>query len=79
MGICLCCNNNSAEPLFYIVSPKDIVVARPRDVDDHITWLLQHDKYQPALEAAQANPSSLKQVSFCIITLPPAPPPHLRH
>jgi hypothetical protein len=51
----------SAEPLFYIVSPKDIVVARPRDVDDHITWLLQHDRYQQALEAAQANPTILKQ------------------
>jgi hypothetical protein len=23
---------------FYIVSPKDIVVAKPCDLDDHITW-----------------------------------------
>jgi len=26
------------DPLFYIVSPKDIVMARPRDIDDHIAW-----------------------------------------
>mgnify|MGYP001800294348 CR=1 FL=1 len=26
------------EPLYYIVSPKDIVLARPRDAMDHINW-----------------------------------------
>ena len=29
---------------FFIISPKDVVVAKPRDQDDHVTWLLEHDK-----------------------------------
>ena len=36
----------SEDNLFYIVSPKDVVVARQRDEDDHIAWLLQHEKYE---------------------------------
>jgi hypothetical protein len=34
----------AAESLFYVVSPKDVVVAKPRDTDDHIAWLLQNEK-----------------------------------
>lgn len=34
------------EPLFYIISPKDIVVAKERDQDDHIDWLLVKEKYE---------------------------------
>lgn len=34
------------ENTFFIVSPKDIVIARPRDKDDHVMWLLEHDKYE---------------------------------
>jgi hypothetical protein len=29
------------ENLYYIVSPKDVVVAKLRDIDDHIQWLLE--------------------------------------
>ena len=36
----------SEDNLFYIVSPKDVVVARQRDQDDHIAWLLQHERYE---------------------------------
>ncbi|EFJ13380.1 hypothetical protein SELMODRAFT_424584 [Selaginella moellendorffii] len=32
------------EPLYYIVSPKDVVVARRRDADDHVQWLLRHGR-----------------------------------
>jgi hypothetical protein len=31
---------SSLEYLFYIISPRDIVVARPRDYDDHMSFLL---------------------------------------
>ena len=34
------------ENLFYIVSPKDIVVAKQRDQDDHISWLLEHEMFE---------------------------------
>ncbi|RKO93321.1 hypothetical protein BDK51DRAFT_11338, partial [Blyttiomyces helicus] len=43
-----------AENTFYVVSPKDIVVAKPRDLDDHIEWLVDRQKYREALEAAEA-------------------------
>ena len=36
----------SDENIFFIVSPKDIVVSRQRDQDDHITWLLEHEMFE---------------------------------
>ena len=32
--------------VFYIVSPKDVVVARQRDKDDHIDWLIENEKFE---------------------------------
>lgn len=43
------------EPIYYIVSPKDVVIAKPRDAEDHISWLLQHGYYEKALVAAEAG------------------------
>jgi hypothetical protein len=42
-----------SESLFYIVSPRDIVVARPRDKDDHVAWLLERERYEEALRAIE--------------------------
>ncbi|KAI9031362.1 hypothetical protein DFJ74DRAFT_655418 [Hyaloraphidium curvatum] len=39
---------------YYLVSPKDIIVARPRDMADHIEWLLERQKYAEALHAAES-------------------------
>ncbi|KAI8852801.1 hypothetical protein BC829DRAFT_360401 [Chytridium lagenaria] len=44
---------NPAERTFYVVSPKDIVVAKPRDLDDHIEWLVERARYEEALQAAE--------------------------
>lgn len=41
------------EDMFYVMGPKDLFVARPRGLDDHIEWLLEHEKYGDALEAAR--------------------------
>ncbi|RUP49413.1 hypothetical protein BC936DRAFT_142590 [Jimgerdemannia flammicorona] len=41
------------EDMFYVVSPKDLVAAKPRDIDDHIQWLLERTRYEEALQAAQ--------------------------
>ncbi|RUS21513.1 vacuolar protein sorting-associated protein 41 [Endogone sp. FLAS-F59071] len=41
------------EDMFYVVSPKDLVAAKQRDIDDHIQWLLERKRYEKALEAAQ--------------------------
>lgn len=48
----------SGESLFYIIAPKDIVVARPRDLDDHIAWLLERERYEEALQAAERAPEA---------------------
>lgn len=43
------------ESLFYVVSPRDVVVAKPRDLDDHISWLLDNKRYAEALKEATEN------------------------
>ncbi|XP_043265126.1 vacuolar protein sorting-associated protein 41 homolog isoform X2 [Colletes gigas] len=43
------------ENRFFIVSPKDIVVANLYDTDDRIEWLLGHGKFEQALEAVIIN------------------------
>ncbi|XP_030887512.1 vacuolar protein sorting-associated protein 41 homolog [Leptonychotes weddellii] len=40
---------SEGESLFYIVSPRDVVVAKERDQDDHIDWLLEKKKYEVVL------------------------------
>lgn len=47
VSICLgSIEHSEGESLFYIISPKDIVVAKERDQDDHIDWLLDKKKYE---------------------------------
>ncbi|XP_043470755.1 vacuolar protein sorting-associated protein 41 homolog [Leptopilina heterotoma] len=43
------------ENRFFIVSPKDLVVASLYDADDRIQWLLEHRKFERALEAVTIN------------------------
>ncbi|KAI0351535.1 vacuolar protein sorting-associated protein 41 [Trametes cingulata] len=41
----------SAGERFYIVlSPKDLVVVKPRDWRDHVAWLVERKRYEEALE-----------------------------
>ncbi|GFX98927.1 vacuolar protein sorting-associated protein 41 homolog [Trichonephila clavipes] len=39
------------EGLYFILSLKDFVVAKPRNEDDHIKWLLEHERFKEAVEA----------------------------
>ncbi|KAG0184699.1 Vacuolar protein sorting-associated protein 41, partial [Apophysomyces sp. BC1034] len=41
------------EDMFYVMGPKDVIAARSRDQDDHIEWLLDHERYGEALQAAR--------------------------
>ncbi len=34
------------ENTFFIVCPKDIAVAKPRTLDDHIDWLIERQKFE---------------------------------
>lgn len=45
----------SEDGLFFIMCPKDVVLAKPREDDDHITWLLEIGKFEEALEAVKAS------------------------
>lgn len=45
-----CLDSLPEEGLFFVVSPKDVIVAKPRDQDDHLDWLLQHQQYEEALQ-----------------------------
>uniref|UniRef100_A0A8C9T5J4 Vacuolar protein sorting-associated protein 41 homolog n=1 Tax=Scleropages formosus TaxID=113540 RepID=A0A8C9T5J4_SCLFO len=56
-----CLEHSEGEPLFYIISPKDIVVAKERDQDDHIDWLLDKKKYEEALMAAEISFKNIKR------------------
>ncbi|CAG8551259.1 4952_t:CDS:10 [Acaulospora morrowiae] len=40
-----------SEDMFYVVSPKDLVLSKPRDLDDHIGWLLERSRYEEALNS----------------------------
>ncbi|XP_014884004.1 vacuolar protein sorting-associated protein 41 homolog isoform X1 [Poecilia latipinna] len=53
--------HSEGESLFYIISPKDIVVAKERDQDDHIDWLLAKKKYEEALMAAEISFKNIKR------------------
>ncbi|XP_071158448.1 vacuolar protein sorting-associated protein 41 homolog [Mytilus edulis] len=49
------------ENLFYIVSPKDIIVSKLRDEDDHVTWLIDHEQYEEALAVVQQKENTLQK------------------
>ncbi|GAA6055511.1 hypothetical protein JCM3770_006297 [Rhodotorula araucariae] len=40
---------------FLVVSPEDIVVAQPRDESDHITWLIEMQRYEEALHELEQS------------------------
>ncbi|XP_035706233.1 vacuolar protein sorting-associated protein 41 homolog isoform X2 [Folsomia candida] len=57
------------EILFFIVSPKDIILAKARDQDDHIQWLMERKKFEEALEVAIQDPKSLQRHSVMNVGL----------
>ncbi|KAI4491843.1 PREDICTED: vacuolar protein sorting-associated protein 41 homolog [Polistes canadensis] len=45
----------TSENRYFIVSPKDVVVASLYDCDDRVEWLISHGKFEQALEAVSAS------------------------
>jgi hypothetical protein len=41
------------EEMFFVVSPSDVIVVRPRDEADHVEWLVERERYEEALDAAE--------------------------
>ncbi|XP_039266626.2 vacuolar protein sorting-associated protein 41 homolog isoform X1 [Styela clava] len=56
--------HETGEGMLYIVSPKDIVLARRRDKDDHVSWLLECGMYEDALDAVDRFGKELKTHNF---------------
>lgn len=42
--------SNQHEAFYVVLSPKDVVVVRPRDWRDHVAWLVERKRYEEALE-----------------------------
>ncbi len=49
----LAASGRSQDELFLVVSPKDVVVARPRDAADHVNWLVDQRMFAEALDAGE--------------------------
>ena len=57
-----CLEFDSSE--LFVVSPKDIVLAQKRDADDRVTWLLQTNHHEEALEAVKQFGKQLKKHTY---------------
>ena len=42
------------EGWYVVMSPRDVVLVKPRDARDHVAWLVERRKYEEALEAIEA-------------------------
>ena len=45
--------STDCERCYVVISPKDIVLVRPRDRKDHIAWLVEHKRYEEALDEVE--------------------------
>uniref|UniRef100_A0A8C8G3E8 Vacuolar protein sorting-associated protein 41 homolog n=1 Tax=Oncorhynchus tshawytscha TaxID=74940 RepID=A0A8C8G3E8_ONCTS len=59
--------HSEGESLYYIISPKDIVVAKERDQDDHIDWLLDKKKYEVGVIIIQSSRLHVGTLYFAAI------------
>ncbi|WAQ93716.1 VPS41-like protein [Mya arenaria] len=50
----------------YRCNDYHLVVARPRDQDDHVAWLLEHEEFEQALEAASLFSKELKKHTYYV-------------
>ncbi|PKI84685.1 Vps41p [Malassezia vespertilionis] len=46
--------SDTTRPVFFLASPSQVTLARPRGMRDHIDWLVRQRKYRPALDALDA-------------------------
>ena len=46
--------------LFFIICPKDVIVARPREEDDHVNWLIDHHHFEEALNVVKNSGNVVK-------------------
>eukprot|EP00494_Astrolonche_serrata_P026149 UN26410 len=54
------CLHNAHETLLYVTSPRTLLRATPRDLPDHIEWLVEQEKFIEALKQIELNAKKLK-------------------
>ncbi len=61
--------SSQQELLYYVVAPQYVVVGRPRGAGDRVAWLLEHQRWEDALDIARAErqqqPSMYEEVRCC--------------
>lgn len=55
------------ENRFFIVSPKDIVVASPFDIDERINWLVEHGRYEKAMAVLEEVGGKTSKHSLVVV------------
>ncbi|KAJ4482441.1 hypothetical protein J3R30DRAFT_3854844, partial [Lentinula aciculospora] len=48
-----------ADNWYVVLSPRDLILVRPRDEYDHVAWLVERERFEEALEALEAIEYSL--------------------
>ena len=48
--------SDGAEPVYFITSPKSILLGRPRSTTDRISWFVQRNRYDEAVRIAESDP-----------------------
>ena len=56
------------DQFYYIVSPKDVVIAKPRTLDDHVKWLHSRGRLADALAMAKGRERELVHADLGEIT-----------
>lgn len=54
--------SDEGDPYYLVLSPKDIVVVRPRDWRDHVGWLVERKRYEEALEEIERRQNMGEQM-----------------
>ena len=49
--------------LYFIISPNDVVIGKPREEDDHISWLIEKKRFEQALKDVKSC-TNLKKHSY---------------
>ena len=63
--VCVCCAAYDEDGArLYVVAPMDMVVVQKRTVDDHVGWLMEHEKYEAAMTLCEESARELKAYSI---------------
>jgi vacuolar protein sorting-associated protein 41 len=49
--------SEGAEPVYFIISSNSITLGRPRSATDRISWLIERNRYEEAVQIAESDPT----------------------